>query len=241
MEETIEELRKELKTKRVGMDDPLVDRDGFPRAELDVHGIRILRNKIIRKTNDHQAIMGKLEEYMFKYHELLKKEGEARSNQKKKIAQNVVKDRVIELHKKLLEENPSMTKAEALQKALDTVKREAEAKTKKLGTENGSKDKKLEDPLEQFKAMDSFLLVAKVWPGSPAERSGLRLEDTVVKFGSVNKANQNSDSLKQIVMHSEDKPIEVVIRRKGELVRLVLTPRKWSGQGLLGCYLKPIH
>lgn len=29
------------------MDEPLVDRDGFPRADIDLYQVRIARNKII--------------------------------------------------------------------------------------------------------------------------------------------------------------------------------------------------
>lgn len=33
------------------MDDPLVDREGFPRADIDVYAVRVARNHLIRKTS----------------------------------------------------------------------------------------------------------------------------------------------------------------------------------------------
>ena len=43
---------------------------GFPRADIDVHGVRIDRNAIIRLTNDHKAISKQLEELLHKLHAL---------------------------------------------------------------------------------------------------------------------------------------------------------------------------
>jgi hypothetical protein len=43
---------------------------GFPRADIDVHGVRIDRNAVIRLTNDHKAISKQLEELLHKLHAL---------------------------------------------------------------------------------------------------------------------------------------------------------------------------
>ncbi|KAF8349431.1 hypothetical protein F5887DRAFT_946120 [Amanita rubescens] len=40
-----------------GMDTPLVDRDGFPRADIDVWGVRNARVRIIELRNDLNAVM----------------------------------------------------------------------------------------------------------------------------------------------------------------------------------------
>ena len=49
LEEEIEQLQKELKGMGAGMSGSMVDKDGFPRSDVDVHGVMHLRNKIIRK------------------------------------------------------------------------------------------------------------------------------------------------------------------------------------------------
>lgn len=38
----------------VGMDDPLVDNEGFPRNDIDIYTVRTARNRIICKLNGHQ-------------------------------------------------------------------------------------------------------------------------------------------------------------------------------------------
>lgn len=41
---------------------------GFPRADIDVHAVRIDRNAIIRLTNDHKAISQQMEQLLHQLH-----------------------------------------------------------------------------------------------------------------------------------------------------------------------------
>lgn len=50
------------------MDTPLVDREGFPRADIDVAGVRTARVQVIRLRNDlkaaQKAVSGRLHGWM---------------------------------------------------------------------------------------------------------------------------------------------------------------------------------
>eukprot|EP00808_Paulinella_micropora_P005394 g31500.t1 len=48
----------------------LVDQEGFPRADVDVHGARIARNKLSMLHNDFKAIMKRIDTAMLRLHEL---------------------------------------------------------------------------------------------------------------------------------------------------------------------------
>jgi 26S proteasome non-ATPase regulatory subunit 9 len=52
----------------VGMDGKLVDQDGYPRNDIDVSKVRLARQKIICLSNDHKAIMTKIEEIRISLH-----------------------------------------------------------------------------------------------------------------------------------------------------------------------------
>lgn len=43
---------------------------GFPRADIDVHAVRIDRNAVIRLTNDHKAVSQQMEQLLHKLHAL---------------------------------------------------------------------------------------------------------------------------------------------------------------------------
>ena len=68
-----EELSAHLSTLQaegdVGMDEPLVDREGYPRADVDVHKVRIARNRVICLRNDLKSIMDKIESGIHNLHE----------------------------------------------------------------------------------------------------------------------------------------------------------------------------
>jgi len=52
------------------MNDPMVDGQGFPRNDIDVHQIRIARNKIICLNNDIKNLFVRIEEKLFAFHEM---------------------------------------------------------------------------------------------------------------------------------------------------------------------------
>ncbi|XP_041361741.1 26S proteasome non-ATPase regulatory subunit 9-like [Gigantopelta aegis] len=86
-----------------------------------------------------------------------------------------------------------------------------------------------------------FAVIDRVEPGSPAQQSGLDVGDEVVLFGSISA--ENFDSLQTIgalVQHSKGNSISLTVLRKGQEVRLSLTPQTWSGRGLLGCNIVPV-
>ena len=70
---------------------------------------------------------------------------------------------------------------------------------------------------------------------------GLKSDDLVLAFGTLRIKNFTSlQDVARIVQHSVDKEVPLVVRRSSKLFPLTLTPRHWSGKGLLGCVLLPI-
>ncbi|XP_020825932.1 26S proteasome non-ATPase regulatory subunit 9 [Phascolarctos cinereus] len=54
--------------KGVGMNEPLVDVEGYPRADVDVYQVRTARHNIICLQNDHKALMKQVEEALHQLH-----------------------------------------------------------------------------------------------------------------------------------------------------------------------------
>ncbi|KAM5356064.1 hypothetical protein ACJ41O_002710 [Fusarium nematophilum] len=51
----------------VDMDTPLLTRDGFPRADIDVAQIRTTRARIIRLRNDYTSLMTRIEKFLHEH------------------------------------------------------------------------------------------------------------------------------------------------------------------------------
>ncbi|KAL0979394.1 hypothetical protein UPYG_G00184510 [Umbra pygmaea] len=184
IEEQIKAYFAVLEDQSVGMEGPLVDAEGFPRADVNVYQIRNARHSIHCLQNDHKAIMVEIEEALHSLH------------------------------------------------AKEKAKREQDQPQSKT-------DSLME---EEVTLPCPFARVDDVSQGSPAFQAGLRVGDEIIAFGSVNTGNfQNLQNIASVVQHSEGKPLSVTVIRSGQKAQMGLTPQQWSGRGLLGCNIVPIH
>jgi 26S proteasome non-ATPase regulatory subunit 9 len=78
------EIENEIKTQgeilvaegNVGMNEKLVDSEGFPRNDIDLYKVRLARQRINCLQNDYKELMEKIEDKLYEYH------GEKRSYDK---------------------------------------------------------------------------------------------------------------------------------------------------------------
>uniref|UniRef100_G3MSE1 26S proteasome non-ATPase regulatory subunit 9 n=1 Tax=Amblyomma maculatum TaxID=34609 RepID=G3MSE1_AMBMU len=66
-----------LNANAVGMDEPLVDNEGYPRSDIDVYKVRHARHSIICLLNDHKAVMKDIERSLHAYHAQVSRNGAA--------------------------------------------------------------------------------------------------------------------------------------------------------------------
>ncbi|XP_003974932.3 26S proteasome non-ATPase regulatory subunit 9 [Takifugu rubripes] len=183
IEEQIKAYFDVLEDQGVGIEDSLVDEEGYPRADVNLYQIRTARHSISCLQNDHKAIMVEIEQALHRLH--------------------------------------------------------ASEKAKREKDETEAQEEAME---QQTSLPPPFALVDAVTQGSPASGAGLHVGDEVIEFGSVTAANfQNLQNIASVVQHSEGKPLRVVVIREGQKAAMSLTPQRWSGRGLLGCNIVPIH
>jgi 26S proteasome non-ATPase regulatory subunit 9 len=100
---------------------------------------------------------------------------------------------------------------------------------------------------EDLSAYTSIATIDEILPGSPAAEGGLTNGDQLLKFGEVSsrsmpKSTNPLADIPAVVKFANDNNADVplVVRRGGEVVKLVIRPKPWGGRGLLGCHLTPI-
>ncbi|XP_014714210.1 26S proteasome non-ATPase regulatory subunit 9 [Equus asinus] len=54
--------------KGIGMNEPLVDCEGYPRSDVDLYQVRTARHNIVCLQNDHKAVMKQVEEALHQLH-----------------------------------------------------------------------------------------------------------------------------------------------------------------------------
>lgn len=90
---------------------------------------------------------------------------------------------------------------------------------------------------------EPFLRIDIVSGQSPAELAGLHVGDLVCRIGTIRKENfRTMQDVASLVNNSENRSITLLVQRANtkEQQTLTLTPKKWSGNGLLGCKLTPL-
>jgi 26S proteasome non-ATPase regulatory subunit 9 len=90
---------------------------------------------------------------------------------------------------------------------------------------------------------EPFLRVDLVSSQSPAEIAGLHVGDLVCRIGTIRKDNfRTMQDVGSLVNNSENRSITLLVQRANtkEQQTVTLTPKKWSGNGLLGCKLTPL-
>ena len=79
-----------------------------------------------------------------------------------------------------------------------------------------------------------FAVFDDVSDGSPAAMDGVVMGDQLVKFGSVDGGDDLLMRVAREGQANEGRGLPVIVLRRGERVHLTITPRRWSGRGLLG-------
>mmetsp|Transcript_24381 Transcript_24381/g.33588 ORF Transcript_24381/g.33588 Transcript_24381/m.33588 type:complete len:227 (+) Transcript_24381:82-762(+) len=87
----------------------------------------------------------------------------------------------------------------------------------------------------------AFALVDEVSTGSPAEEAGVTVGDQVIDFGGVRHSKGGELARASAELSAkEGEPIPVTLQRQGENIHLFITPKRWTGRGLLGCHMRPL-
>lgn len=179
IEREIQDILRRLNAESgVGEGGSLLDKQGFPRADVDLVKIRQDRNKLASLYSDHKQLSLRIEKGLHDLH--------ASTRQKE------VRPRV----------NPANTSVE--------------------------------------QADRPFALVDEVSTSSPAAQDGLQIGDQILQFGSLSIKDVGS-SLRKVAEYAgdhENSKVLVKAVRAGKLVQVELMPRRWEGNGLIGCHMK---
>ncbi|GLH03273.1 26S proteasome non-ATPase regulatory subunit 9, partial [Gryllus bimaculatus] len=68
IEDEIKQMKTILENNNIGMNEPLVDDNGFPRSDIDVYQVRHARHRIICLQNDHKKLMKEIENALHALH-----------------------------------------------------------------------------------------------------------------------------------------------------------------------------
>ncbi|KAK5973824.1 HnRNP-L/PTB/hephaestus splicing factor family protein [Trichostrongylus colubriformis] len=108
------------------------------------------------------------------------------------------------------------------------------------GASNNDVAKKLDPPPVHRTSNKPFIKVTTVIPNSPAAQGGLRADDLIIQYGDLHAGNfKEMKEVSNTTAKFEGQKLRVTVLRNGRAVRLEIYPKRWSGNGILGCSIVP--
>lgn len=214
-----------------GVTGRLVDSEGFPRADIDVHQTRTLRHQLACLNTDHQSIMAQIEAAM---HAHFAASGPARPQT---IASRAACPATTAQPASPFNSATGAPTAPAAPAAptanglMEVMPSSSAAPTAVAA--NGH------DTLVPFAEFD------EVAEGGPAHSAGIHQGDKLLSFGGISAANHDQlRALARLTQRSVGRSISLLVLRteggQDDRLTIELYPRQWPGQGLLGCHLRPL-
>jgi len=242
----------------MGVDTPLVDHEGYPRGDVDILRARTLRQRFQILKTDHKEISKKIE-FKLQHLALLTNPPLKKQQDDEKAARGAVKPKP--KFDPITGKWVVMNWDGSVAGVPGGDKRDFHNLSKQVSqsTEDSSSGFSRNPSLREMAAVAlapvpslevPFARVNAVSSESPAEAAGLLEDDLIVQFAHVNAENYND--LRDIAalvpdVASRQGSISIQVKRRKpqstsddwESVTLSLTPRPWSGRGLIGCHIVP--
>ncbi|EAL69627.1 26S proteasome non-ATPase regulatory subunit 9 [Dictyostelium discoideum AX4] len=228
LEKELESLMNFLKSgdgKTFGLKGSFTDSEGYPSPHLElIIEVKKARSRIAHIQNDYKQVMKDIEFHLEKLHKSPTNKNQSSST----FSIN----------------NTTSTSNNNNNNNEDEMKID-----KPLTVETETKPKPIEVEVE--KVGIPFVYIDLVSEGSPSDKANLKKGDLIFQFGTVgpffeerqvgdNLNSNHLQSIATIVRNSENKAIQIKLSRGTSIISTSLIPRKWSGQGLIGCLIKPI-
>lgn len=133
---------------------------------------------------------------------------------------------------------------------VDRVTTKLAATTMKQSTEEAKTDApRVGGDVLDEDAGRAFAVIDEVIEGSPGHIDGLQVGDRVCAVGEVRWtfSDPSAEPPAELIPNAartfganENSAVRVVVLRRGDRVTLSVTPRAWSGRGLVGCHMRSV-
>jgi len=253
-----------------GINDPLVDKDGYPRANIDLVKVRMLRKRLAEIRTDYASVMALLERASVAAGSA-RRPGSAAEEEAERLARlkpkpkpkfDVVTGKWIVRNwdgstagleigdEREFEDILVGVKSPALLPAHNEID---------VSSFDGGSSVSSDLQLEVIDGYDGrlgapplpspFAKVGVVTSGSPAQSAGFLEGDLILKFGAAHaRDGRGLGGIAEVVALAAGNSDEIIaiVRRCGEssgrsrVERLMVRPRNWDGRGTLGCHILPI-
>lgn len=242
LERKVTELRGLLMDTPAGIDGPLIDPEGFPRDDCDLHTVRQLRHDLACAITDLRTIT---EERNALAAAVFSGAAPDSTTAMPPVASSAAADP----SGPGVADVSGMDEVDIIRAAAASARAELEARNIPVPTTGGvsgiATDPSPKDDaryLQLVQSLDPIATVTAVAPGSPADVAEFKVGDAVVSFNFVTAAFDGPfEMMLAMIPRNVGRRMRVVVERASTGARIVLrvTPGPWAGGGVLGAALAP--
>ncbi|KAA8494308.1 26S proteasome non-ATPase regulatory subunit 9 [Porphyridium purpureum] len=238
-----------------GLTAPLVDAEGFPRADVDVMQSRRLRHTLACLRTDVAQVTSQMEVAILAAFQEMNSEARVRGEHQGPAgaASDDLSD---------MTSSPNSVVSSGATPNAQTLHEHPHAREARRTVQPGVRTSELNGSIPGSESdSDSdisvipktpFAKVNQVTALSPAHTAGLKPQDLVLSFGPIRAEHGGAvqDAFRRlpaVVRENVGAALTVEVQRSESTesalqhVSLVLVPQVWSGPGLLGCHLSPLY
>lgn len=193
-----------------GIRDPLVDKEGFPRADIDLYRVRSRRQRLAIINTDHKRVMTQIENEMYKHYETKMAESDVGESLTRVLSRTSIEPIML---------TNSSSSATDLSKDVSGLKPIAVIDEVFPSSPAAAGGVQVGDRVLKFQEICS-----------KSSSNPISLIPDVVK--TCYESNQQRSERKSLEL--------VVLRGSAQFLTVFILPQKWEGKGLLGCHLTPL-
>lgn len=243
----VSELTDRTNGEPMGIDTPLTDAEGFPRADIDVYRARTLRGRLNAIRTDHKALMKSIEQTL---HQLAALENPNKALEEKAELEARSKPKPLPKYDPISKKWVVMNWDGSVAGVPGGEHRSFE----NLSTKSGAKphtpvaatpplNNSAEQSIPSKIPTRPFARVNSVEPNSPASVAGLTENDLILRFGNIS-IDDNENPMKSVgeivpKAAAEKSCVLLTVKRNTDVITIEIEPKPWSGRGLLGCHIVP--
>lgn len=225
LEEEMESIASFLTSEGMpGLRGSLVDEEGFPRADIDVHAVREARHRLACLHTDYREAQRRLEQLLLRAHAET-----AKSQTEDQEFMSARRPEASEAYARQNDAPPPLHEDEGPAFAVVDVV-QPDSPSSAAGLACG----------DRVLRLGSLRLPStRTFPDADESLNG-----ETSRSGDINCSTSVAYLFERLpgeVGLHEDERMPLVVQRGDRVLLLWLVPRKWKGRGLLGCHLKPLQ
>lgn len=245
----------------MGIETPLVDSEGYPRADIDLYRARTLRKRFHELKTDRSNLQSEIERLLLRL-SLLQQPSKQEEHQAEDEARRAMKPKpkydaktgkwIVTTWDGSIVGGSTQVEARDQNNELSVADNIADIAP--LVESGLLQAQRIEQPLSlmHFSHMSPFARIESVVDQSPAQLAGMEAEDRIISFDGITRRKDSDLAwlLQQVSSRvaqaaASNGTLLIVVRRgsseeEGGLREISLQPRPWAGRGLIGCHLVPM-